>query len=464
MTAHRWQQLADALASLEAEADTFRIVPSVAPETIRSHLASVYGFDAPVSPEAVLADVTRMLREWNLHIIHPGYFGLFNPAVTPASVTADALVSAYNPQLAAWSHAPAANEIERHTLDYLGERFGLPESRGGAFTSGGLEANLTAVIAALTRQFPDYGDRGLRALPGQPVLYVSDQAHHSFDKIAHMTGLGRGALRVIPSGADLRMDLAALKARHDADRAEGLLPFMAVATAGTTAAGIIDPLPELAGFCRAHGLWYHVDAAWGGAAVMSPTHRGVLAGIERADSITCDAHKLFSVSMGAGIALVRDRRILAESFRVSTGYMPKPVEGAFDPYVNSLQWSRRFIGLKLFMTLAEAGAGAFARQIDHHFAMGDALRRELAAQGFAIVCPTPLPVVCFTHPAFGDGAVLPQVLDYLYRNNDGWISIASVGGRPVLRACITNFRSGPEDVRRLTGGLARWLAETKKAA
>lgn len=467
MTNNRWQQLAEQLTALDEHTASLRIVPDVSPDTIRAHLHARYTFQESLEPGAVLDDVVRMLREWNLHIIHPGYFGLFNPAVTPASVTADALVSAYNPQLAAWSHAPAANEIERYVLDYLAARFGLPEhSRGGAFTSGGLEANLTAVICALTHHFPDYGDAGLHALPAQPVFYVSDQAHHSFDKIAHMTGLGRNALHVIPSDATLRMDLTALRNQTAQDRADGLAPFMIAATAGTTAAGVIDPLPELAEFCRSHSLWYHVDAAWGGAAVMSDRHRGILTGIEQADSITCDAHKLFSVAMGAGVSLVRDRACLAESFRVRTGYMPKPVEGTLDPYVNSLQWSRRFIGLKLFMTLAETGEAGFSEQIAHHFELGAYLANALQRAGFELSCHTPLPVVCFSHPAFeGNGAAaLPDLLNRLYQRNDGWISLANLKGKPVLRACITNFRSTTAEVDRLIAGLDACVLEYMKKA
>src|SRR2546430_11489276 len=173
-----------------------------------------------------------------------------------------------------------------------------------------------------------------------------------------MAGLGRRALRAVATDGQLQMDLGDLARRVAEDRHEGLAPFMVVATAGTTAAGVIDPLPELAAFCRAEGLWLHVDAAWGGAAVLSPRLRGHLAGIEAADSITCDAHKWFSVPMGAGMVFCRHPEAVGAAFRAETSYMPERTVGPVqDPYTTSVQWSRRVIGLKLFPGLRGQGAG-----------------------------------------------------------------------------------------------------------
>ena len=246
-----------------------------------------------------------MLRTWQVQVTHPRYFGLFNPSVTLASVIADTLVAMYNPQLANWRTSPAANEMERHTLGWLADKFGLPGEAIATFTSGGTEANLSAVVVALTRAFPDYGEHGLRHLNGVPSIYLTEETHHSFSKIAHMTGLGRRALRPVVTDRDLKMNLGELRRRVAEDRQNGFLPFMVVGTGGTTAAGVIDPLPELGHFCREEGLWFHVDAAWGGSAILSPKLRHHLAGIEAADSITCDAHKWLSVSMGCGMFFCR---------------------------------------------------------------------------------------------------------------------------------------------------------------
>ena len=168
-------------------------------------------------------------------------------------MVADTLVAMYNPQLASWRTSPAANEIERHTLAWLTGKFGLPPTATASFTSGGAEANLSAVIVALTRAFPEYGDGGLRSLSASPAIYLTREAHHSFNKIAHMTGIGRRALRTVATDGDLKMDLGDLARLVAEDRRNGLAPLMVVGTAGTTAAGAIDPLPDLARFCRARG-------------------------------------------------------------------------------------------------------------------------------------------------------------------------------------------------------------------
>src|SRR5438034_5890769 len=178
-------ELRSVVAKLERDIANGPIVPAVAPHEIRSYLGSRYDFTKPMALDDVTADVERMMRRWQVQVPHPRYFGLFNPSVTLASVIADTLVAMYNPQLAAWRTSPAANEIERHTLAWLMGKFGLPTDAIASFTTGGAEANLSAVIVALTRAFPEYGERGLRSLSASPTVYLTAEAHHSFSKIAH---------------------------------------------------------------------------------------------------------------------------------------------------------------------------------------------------------------------------------------------------------------------------------------
>jgi glutamate/tyrosine decarboxylase-like PLP-dependent enzyme len=431
-------------AQLQVDIANGPILPTVTAGEIRSYLASRYDFARAQPLEQVIADVEKMLRTWQVQVTHPRYFGLFNPSVTLASVIADTLVAMYNPQLANWRTSPAANEMERHTLGWLAAKFGLPENAIATFTSGGTEANLSAVIVALTRAFPDYGEHGLRHLHAQPSIYLTEETHHSFSKIAHMTGLGRRALRAIPTDRCLKMDLGELKKRVAEDRINGFLPFLVVGTGGTTAAGVIDPLPEIGHFCREEGLWFHADAAWGGSAILSPELKRYLAGIDMADSITCDAHKWLSVSMGCGMFFCRHPDTVAEAFRADVSYMPgKPVGPAFDPYTTSAQWSRRFIGLKLFLALAQHGEAGYVEMIEHQTRMGDVLREALRASGWRIVNSTPLPLVCFTR----EGVVPATFLAALHKQQIAWMSEARLGGIPVVRACITSFRTTETDIR-----------------
>src|SRR6516225_3742378 len=160
----------NALERVESDIASGPIVPRVKPQEIRYHLRSRYDFSKPRALDELGADIERMLQTWQVHVTHPRYFGLFNPSVTLASVVADTLVAMYNPQLASWRSSPAANEMERHVLSWLAGKFGLPRNTAATFTSGGAEANLSAVIVALTRTFPDYGELGLRSLPATPAI------------------------------------------------------------------------------------------------------------------------------------------------------------------------------------------------------------------------------------------------------------------------------------------------------
>src|SRR5213594_1657407 len=442
-----------AVAKLESDIACGPIVPMVAAQEIRDHLASHYDFTKPLALDDAVADVERMLRMWQVQVTHPRYFGLFNPSVTLASIVGDTLVAMYNPQLATWRTSPAANEIERHTLAWLAEKFGLPAHALGSFTSCGAEANLSAVIVALTRAFPDYGEHGLKRLSASPTIYVTEEAHHSFNKIAHMTGLGRRAIRIVAMDRHLRMDLNDLARLVAEDREGGLAPLMVVGTAGTTAVGAIDPLPELARFCQSEELWFHVDAAWGGAAIVAPSLRGYLTGIDAADSITCDAHKWFSVPMAAGMFFCRHPGAVGEAFHAETSYMPaKTVGPVRDPYTTSVQWSRRFIGLKLFLALAQHGESGYVEMIEHQARMGDVLREALTRAGWRVVNATPLPLVCFTR----DGLVTAKFLAALYQRQIAWMSEVRLGdSAPVMRACITSFRTSEPDIEWVVREMSR---------
>ncbi len=420
---------------------------AVSPGEVRAHLAR-YDFAGPVPLDALLTDVDDLLTRWTEHATHPLHVGLFRPAPDPLCAVADAMAAVHDPNLATWDFAPAANEIERHVLEALASRFDLPPGGLHQFTSGGQEANHTAVIAALVRAFPEAAQGGLRALPGQPVFYLSIEGHASFDKVAHATGLGRAALRRVAVDGSLRLSLPDLERRIAEDRRAGLVPFLVVGTAGTTGGGAIDPLPALADLARAEGLWFHVDAAWGGAAAVSDRLRPALAGIERADSITCDAHKWLSVTVGAGMFFSRHRDPLERAFGVETAYVPpQAADGRTYHFMTSMQWSRRFIGLKLFLVMAAHGWQGIAGRIDQQTRVADHLRALLRARGFTVLNDTPLPLVCFTHARLPDAAAHERVATRLRLDQTAWISRVILGGHiPALRACITSYETRPDDM------------------
>lgn len=456
------EELIREIEAFRADVRHMPVVPPAVFHELSEELAAQFDLSRPYPLLLLLRKVAALMRRWNLHNTHPRYFGLFSPATKPASVIADALVALYNPQLAGWYASPIANEIEQFTLRALAGRLGLEECPLAAhFTTGGAEANMTAVLAALNQAFPGYAEAGLRAMEDQPVFYISEEAHGSFVKVACATGLGHAAVRRVPGDSTNRMDVAALASAVEADLSDGFAPFMVVGTAGTTASGAIDPLASLASFCQEQRLWLHVDAAWGGAAVLSPRLRGHLVGIEAADSISWDAAKWLSVAMGAGMFFCRHPRAVRDAFHVDASYMPSRCVDGRDPYVSTMQWSRRFIGLKVFLTVAEMGLDGLGQEIDRMASLGDVLRNKLVMDGWEILNDTPLPVVCFTHRLIGNGKIPPaDVLKCLLSGGSAWLSSVELRGvGTALRACITNYQSGLEDVSFLVRTLSKILSD-----
>lgn len=456
-----WRRLIEAIETYAKEVGQARVTPEgLDVEKIREALAP-FDFERPVDPLSALDFAVEGLWRDQVHAPHPRYFGLFNPAPATMGIAADALVAAFNPQLAAWSHSPFAAEVEQHVVRALAGKLGYdPGKVEGTFTSGGAEANHTALLTAITRAFPEVGRRGMLALRSQPVLYVSPEAHHSFLKAARLSGLGTEAVKEVRVDSGLRMIPEDLAARIREDREEGLSPFMVVATVGTTGAGVVDPVEEIAQIADEERLWLHADAAWGGAAALVPELAPILSGLGRASSITFDAHKWLSVPMGAGIYMTRHAGLLERTFRTTTGYMPREGAGmpVMDPYTSSMQWSRRFIGLKVFLSLAVAGWEGYEKTIRHQTAMGDLLRERLRAEGWVVVNDTRLPVVCFVDGgAEGrNSQLLEAVAAEVTGAGETWISTVRVGEVGLaLRACVTNYRSGPADVEALVAVLGR---------
>lgn len=454
-----WGRVTDAIEAFAEELPGLPVCPTSDARTVRALLDGV-DFSRPMAPADALELVVDGLRRHQVHNGHPRYFGLFNPAVSTMGVAADTLVAAFNPQLAAWSHAPFPCEVERLVIREVGARLGYEaEAASGSFTTGGAEANHSALLMALTWSFRGFAAGGVRSLPGQPVFYVSPESHHSFVKAARMTGLGTAAVKPVAVDSGFRLDPEALAAQIRRDRSAGEYPFMVVATLGTTGAGLIDPIRSIAAVGADEQLWVHADAAWGGAAALVPEFKPTFDGLELADSITIDAHKWLSVPMAAGMFLTRHPDMLEQTFAVDAGYMPRAAAETpvIEPHRSSMQWTRRFIGLKLFLTLLVAGWEGYVQMIREMVRLGDVLRSRLAADGWRVVNRTPLPVVCFQDRSYPEGAsraYLESIARAVETGGRAWVSTTSLGSAtPALRACITNFRNDESSVDELLAAL-----------
>lgn len=413
----------------------------------------------PRDPEPLIEALFDWLTRCGVRVDHPRYFGLFNPPPLPEAIVGDLIAATVNSQLAVDSHAPVAARIERRLISEFTKLIGWTGDSAGMFTSGGSEANHTALLAALAHRYPEWAVSGLYRLGKRPAIYASAQSHLAWIKLARMAGLGQDAVRLVPTRDGLAMradELASFLARDTAYD-----PALIVGTAGTTAHGAIDDLPGIADLARDLGVHFHVDAAWAGAALIAPEVASSLAGIERADSVTIDAHKWLAVPMGAGLYLGRDWNCLQRAFDVHTDYMPS-AEAEIDPYLHSIQWSRRFIGLKLFMALAARGFDGYAEIIRQQTRMGAVLHDLLEQDDWEILNRTPLPLVCFA-PRLGGDEFVRAIEQHVVHSGCAWISTVRLRERLVLRACITSYETDEKDLNALIEGLDKARREVAPA-
>jgi glutamate/tyrosine decarboxylase-like PLP-dependent enzyme len=421
------------------------VTPTIDMAAFRAELEA-YDFETPRPLEEMLRWTIERMEHGIVQMANPRYFGLFNPGPNFPAQCADRIASIFNPQLASSGSSPVPVELERHVIRAIAHRAGFGGEATGHFATGGSESNFTSLLCALTGAHPGFASDGARAFAGPVKFYASRDCHIAWLKIAHQAGVGRSALRLVDTDGRGRMDPNALMRAIAEDRGNGAVPVMVVATAGTTGAGMIDPLHPCADIARQEHLWYHIDAAWGGAALASNRLRSVLAGIERADSITIDAHKWWATTMGCALFVTRHGHLLSEAFHASTSFMPSSVSGV-DPYLNSVQWSRRFIGLRLFLALATAGWEGLGAHVERSVEVVDRIKEKLISRGWTVVNDSALAVLDVVPPAeLGDVRTLVR---RVVASGRAWVAPATFESRDVVRICATNGQTTMEDVNAL---------------
>ncbi len=425
------------------------VAPTVDVKKFRSELEA-FDFSQPRPLEEALRWAMARMESGIVQMTNPRYFGLFNPGASFPSQCADQIAATFNPQLASSGSSPVPVALEAHVVKAVARRASFGEEATGHFATGGSEANYTALLCALTAAHPKFAADGARAFAGPVRFYTSRDCHIAWLKIAHQAGIGRNALRLIDTDGCGRMDPKALLGAIIEDRAAGALPVMVAATAGTTGAGMIDPLHACADIARQHKLWLHVDAAWGGALLASDRLRGALDGINRADSITIDAHKWFATTMGCAIFITTRAELLSEAFNASTTFMPSSVSG-LDPYLNTVQWSRRFVGLRLFLSLAAAGWEGLGAHVERGVAVIERTKEALLATGWSIANDSPAAVLnAIPPPQFGEVRALVR---RVVASGRAWVAPTTFEGVDVVRICATNGETTLEDVNALVEAL-----------
>lgn len=399
--------------------------------------------------DAILDDVDRRILPGITHWNHPGFLAYFANTGSGPGVVAELLTAALNVNGMLWRTSPAATELEEVSLDWLRQMLGLAGFWRGIITDTASMSTLLALAASRAAAVTDLRQRGLVGRLDLPplIVYCSEQAHSSIDKACLMLGLGLDQLRKIPVDADFRMRPEALAAAVAADRAAGLRPMAVVATVGTTSTTSIDPVPAIAEWCRAEGLWLHVDAAYGGAAAVVPGRRAVLAGVDAADSLVVNPHKWLLVPMDCSALYLRDPERLKAAFSLVPAYL-QSTEAA--PVTNYMDWGvqlgRRFRALKLWMVLSAYGREGLAAVVDGHCRLAqDFAARIDAAPDWERLAPVPFSTVVFRHrPAVigDDEAALAahnaRILERVNARGRVFLSHTQLGERYALRVAIGN--------------------------
>ena len=470
---------------LELGRDTMREMVERAMERLVDHIESLP--EQPVSANAGGAELARSLAEplpetgtpfdelldllferaipCSYNTASPGYMAYIPSGGLFQSAVADLIASAVNRYVGVWLSAPGLVQLEGNVVSWLCEMVGYPPSAGGFLTTGGSLANLTAMVTARRERLPEMFFGG--------TVYTSDQTHHSVTKVATLAGFPARNVRAVSVDDRYRIRLEALERLIEADAAEGLQPFLIVANAGTTNTGAVDDLEALADLAKRHGLWMHVDAAYGGFFALTERGRAELRGMELADSITLDPHKGLFLPYGNGSLLVRDVEALRRTHAIHADYMPAMQNTAdrVDFCELSPELSRDFRGLRAWLPIKLHGIDAFRRNLDEKLDLARWVSERLAEiPGVEILARPQLSLVVFRLRVPGLGAaeldrLNRELLDRINRRQRVFLTgtmlaLPGNGDRAAgdvfaLRICVLSFRThrdrlemGLEDIRR----------------
>ncbi len=402
----------------------------------------------PAAPQefgAVLERLERDVLPYMNRADHPRFFAFIPSCQTFPGALGDFIASALNVYVGSWMEAAGPSQVELTVIDWFKDWLGFPAHASGLLLSGGSAANMTALACARESLIGAMSDR--------VVAYVSDQAHSSLARAARLLGFRPDQLRVLPADNELKLPPRALAHAIEADVAGGRAPLFASVSGGATNTGAIDPLNELADVCRDHGVWLHVDAAYGGFATLTERGKRALAGIERADSIALDPHKWLYQPMECGALLVREGQLLRRAFEIVPDYLKdaQVAEGEVNFSDMGLQLTRGWRALKVWLSIQTLGLDAFQQAIENALDLAAfAQRRIEATPELELMSPAQLGIVCFRRRFDGDedaqAALNAALVARLEATGDAFVSSTRLHGAYAIRLCALNHTSRREDV------------------
>ena len=390
---------------------------------------------------AAMRDVETLVLPHAMGIPHPLYLGLINSSPLAGGIVAESIVGALNNNAGAWEQSPPFAAAEEEVLRCLRGVLGLPPDVAGIVLPGGSYTALHGLQLARDVCLPEWRAEGPRALTGNPRVYVSDASHFSAVRAAIAIGVAPKDVVRIPTTGRGAIDARAFRRQLDLDRAHGERPFALVATLGTTGTGAIDPIGELAADCDAFGVWLHVDACYGGAAVLAPDLGNHFAALAQADSVAVDPHKWFFVPMVAGLLFTRHRGGELETFDIDASYIPDG--DRVDGYRRALPTSRRAAGFPIWMALRAHGLRAVREAVVRNIELARRLEEGLSNEGFRVMPGGELSIACARYEPSG---WTPEAIDDLQReiaaaavrSGMTWFGTVSASGEAWLRFCVVN--------------------------
>jgi aromatic-L-amino-acid decarboxylase len=387
--------------------------------------------------EAILRDLDQLILPGVTHWQHPRFFGYFPTGASLTSVLGDMVSTGLGVIGLNWQAGPALTELEQVTTDWLRDLLGVPATFSGVIQETASAASFIALVSARERA-TDYGATRAGLQGGGPplVVYVSAQAHSSVEKGALLAGFGRQHVCSIPVDAEFRLQVPALEAAIGRDLAAGLKPCAVVATSGTTATTAMDPIAPIAALARRHGLWFHVDAAMGGAAMLLPEYRHYWTGIEGADSIVVNPHKWMTVAFDCSLYLVRDPQHLVRVMSTNPSYLQTPMDAQVRNYRDwGIALGRRFRALKIWLTLREQGVAALRERLRRDLTNASWLAAQVdGAPPWRRLAPVTLQTVCVRHEPPG---LEPEALD---RHTLRWVRAINDSGSAYLTPAVIDGR------------------------
>ncbi len=439
------RELIDWIAEFLANIRDYPVLPSVQPGDIAARLPGS-GPEKGEPMERILADFRNIILPGITHWNHPGFHGYFSITGSAPGILGELLTAALNVNGMLWKSSPSATELEQVVLGWLREWVGLPEGFFGIVYDTASMSTTHGIAAAREQAAPEARLEGLK--PGL-VMYTSEQAHNSVDKAAIALGIGHRNLRKVPVDERFRMRPDLLSQMIEQDLRDGRQPFCVVATAGTTSTSSIDPIPAIADMAERHGLWLHVDGAYGGPAAIVPELRHVLAGAERADSIVINPHKWLFTPTDFSAFYTRKPEVLRRAFSLAAEYLKTSEDGrAVNLMDYGLQLGRRFRALKFWFILRYFGHERIIEILRSHVAWAREFASWVEADpDFELAAPVPLALVCFRHR--GSNEQNRDLMDRVNTTGKAFLSHTVLNGRFTMRMAIGNIATTRDDITSL---------------